>query len=326
MPRRLLFLGYGLDGASWRFRVAQYLPHLRARGIEVQTADLHGPLRQRLRALRAAADCDAVCVHRALLSPIERRWLRRVAPHYVFDFDDAIMLRDSTAPRFDSWQRRRRFAGMVRGAGTVVAGNAYLADWARRYRADVTIIPTAVDLAEHPAHPHDNGAPIIGWIGTASNLMYLRAIVPALTRLCSQRPEVRIKVVSDGVFAAPGLPLLATPWSRRDEAADLHSFRVGIMPLPDDPWTRGKCAVKILQYFAAGVPVVCSPVGVNVDVVEDGRSGYFAGGLDEWVARLDQLLADAALRRRFAEHGRALVERRFSVDVVLTQLLGALGQ
>ena len=84
--------------------------------------------------------------------------------------------------------------------------------------------------------------------------------------------------------------------------------------------------MKILQYFAAGVPVVCSPVGVNVDVVEDGRSGYFAGGLDEWVARLDQLLADAALRRRFAEHGRALVERRFSVDVVLTQLLGALGQ
>ena len=127
MALRVLFLGSGLDGVSWRFRIAQYLAPLRATGIQADVADLHRPLGERLRVLRSAARYDVVYLHRALLSPIEQGWLRRSAPRCVFDFDDAIMVRDSAARRFDSWQRRRRFARAVRGAGTVVAGNAYLA-------------------------------------------------------------------------------------------------------------------------------------------------------------------------------------------------------
>jgi glycosyltransferase involved in cell wall biosynthesis len=242
----------------------------------------------------------------------------------VFDFDDAIMMRDSAARRLDSWQRRRRFARMVRGAGAVIAGSPHLAEWALRYRDDATVIPTAVDLRPYPRHPPDAGAPTIGWMGSAPNLMYLRAVIPALARLCARRPQVQLHVVSDGAFAAANLPLISTAWSLRDEVAHLRSFQVGIMPLPDDPWTRGKCALKILQYFAAGVPVVCSPVGANLEIVEHGRNGFFAATDDEWVERLDQLLGDAALRRRFGENGRALVEERFSVQATLPRFLRAL--
>jgi glycosyltransferase involved in cell wall biosynthesis len=161
-------------------------------------------------------------------------------------------------------------------------------------------------------------------MGTRSNLLYVRAIVPALRRLAAQCPALRIRVVSDGTLDAPDLPLTNTPWSLAGEVAQLRSFGVGIMPLPDDPWTRGKCAVKILQYFAAGVPVVCSPVGTNTEVVEDGRSGYFAVTADDWVARLAELLHDAALRRRFAARGRAVVEERYSVEATLPRLLDVL--
>lgn len=320
---RLLFLGAGLDGVSWRFRVAQYLPRLRAMGIEADVADLGGSLRRRWRALGAAARYDAVCVHRAFLSPFEIAWLRRAAPRYVFDFDDAIMLRDSAAGRFDSRQRRRRFGRAAGGAAAAIAGNAYLAEHARRYQAHVTVIPSAVDPVEYSAAAGD-AEPIIGWIGTRINLMYVRPLIGALARVTQRRPAARIKIVSDGVLDAPDLPLINKAWARADEAADLRSFQVGIMPLPDDPWTRGKCALKILQYFAAGLPVVCSPVGANLDVVEHGRNGYFASTPDEWTARLEELLGDDALRRRFGEHGRALVAERYSVDVVLPRLLEVL--
>jgi hypothetical protein len=340
MPPRILFLGSGLDAASWRFRVGQYLPHLRERGFEVDSADLHRPLPQRLATLAAAARYDAVCVHRVLLPPFEAAWLRRAAPRYMFDFDDAIMLRDSAHPRFDSWQRRRRLRRMLRGAHTVIAGNAYLAAWARRYHADVAVIPTAVDLTAYGDRTEDWGLrteseslspqssvlspAVIGWIGTSSNLMYVRQRLPALRRLVEHQPEVTIKIVCDRPLEAPGLPLINQPWSLAGEVADLRSFQIGIMPLPDDPWTRGKCAVKILQYFAAGLPVVCSPVGANLDVVEHGRSGYFAAGDDEWIARLDELLADADLRRRLGAHGRRVVEERFSVQMILPRLLETL--
>jgi len=321
VPARLLFLGAGLAAASWRFRVAQYLPHLRARGIAVQTADLQCPPRERRRILDDAAGADAVCIHRAWLTRLELRRLRRAARRVVFDFDDAIMFRDSSARRVTSWQRRRRLVRMLRGVDAVVAGNAYLAAWARRVRADVAVVPTAIDLAPYPAAQPADGAPLIGWIGTHSTLMYLGALLPVFHRLAARQPGLRFAVVSDGRFVAPDLPLRCTAWSLAGEVADLRRFQIGIMPLPDDRWTRGKCAAKILQYFAAFVPVVCSPAGANCDVVEHGRNGYFASGDDDWVARLEALLADADLRRRFGAHGRGVVAERFSLEATLPLLL-----
>lgn len=324
-PRRILFLVPGRDEVSCRFRVHQYVPYLQRMGIHPEVADLQVSAGARWKILRSAADYDRVCVHRAFLSPLEQQWLRRAARGYVFDFDDAIMFRDSSRRRFDSWQRRRRFRRMVAGARTVIAGNGYLAEWASRFSDRVTVIPTAIDLSVYSERRTEpSGEPVIGWIGTRVNLMYLRAIVPALTRLARQRPDVQLKVVSDGFFDVAGVSVTNKPWSLADEVDDVTSFHVGIMPLPDDPWTRGKCAVKILQYFAAAVPVVCSPVGANLEVVEHGRSGYFATSEDEWVARLEELLGDARRRREFGQAGRDRVQTRYMIESTVDQFVLAL--
>lgn len=324
MPRRILFLVSGASEASCRFRVLQYLPYLQRRGLTTHVADLHVPIRQRRRLLLSAAEYDAVCVHRVLLTPIEHRWLQRAAPRYVFDFDDAIMFRDSTHRRFSSWQRRQRFARMVAGARNVVAGNRYLADWAARYGERVTVIPTAIDLAAYPAHPPRSRDAVIGWIGTRVNLMYLRAVLPALTRLARARPNATLKIVADDFLDAPGIHVTKKRWSLDDEVGDVMSFQVGIMPLPDDPWTRGKCAVKILQYFAAAVPVVCSPVGTNLDVMEHGRTGYFAATQEEWVTYLSELLGNAERCEQFGAAGREIVRQRYSIDANLDALISVL--
>jgi glycosyltransferase involved in cell wall biosynthesis len=325
VPRRVLFLAHGLDGVSCRFRALQYVPYLRRMGVQADVADLRVPVGARWRVLQSAAAYDTVCIHRAFLSPLEHRWLLRAAKDYVFDFDDAVMFRDSSQRHFESWQRRVRFRRMVAGARTVIAGNGYLADCASRYSERVIVIPTAIDLTPYPERRMAlSGAPVIGWIGTRINLMYLRAVLPALTRVAHKRPDVTLKIVSDGFLDVPGVQVVNKRWSMEDEVDDVMSFQVGIMPLPDDPWTRGKCAVKLLQYFAAGVPVVCSPVGANLDVVEHGRNGYFAADEDEWVARLEELLADGEQRRQLGAAGRETVQRRYSIEANLEALVKVL--
>jgi glycosyltransferase involved in cell wall biosynthesis len=313
---RLLFLVSGSNEVSCRFRVWQLLPGLRARGWEVDVVDLHVPWRERWRRLESATTYDRVCIHRAFLGTVELRRLRRDGVRYVYDFDDAIMFRDSSHRRPRSWQRRWRFARMTASAAAVVAGNAYLAEQARAYSRKVSVLPTAVDLSRYPTAPAPSGEPLVGWIGTRVNLMYLSAIAPGLAALARRRPDMRLKIVSDGFVELPGVQALHKPWILEEEVDDLRSLRVGIMPLTDDPWTRGKCAVKILQYYAAGIPVVCSPVGTNLEIVEHGRTGYFARDPQEWADRLAELLADPDRCRAFGQAGRALVERRYSLAAV----------
>lgn len=249
--------------------------------------------------------------------------LRRAASGYVFDFDDALPFRDSTSASFDSWQRRARFRRMVAGAARVVAGNHYLAGLARPYNGNVAVAPTAVDLGPYRERFEPALEPVVCWIGTAVNLTYLKPILPALARVRVGGTAAKLKLVCDQFVEHPGLEILRKPWRLEDEASDLMSSHVGIMPLADDPWTRGKCALKILQYFAASLPVVCSPVGSNLSVVEQGRNGYFASDEGEWIQRLEELLSDESKRRAFGAEGRALVEERYCVEANLDAFLAA---
>jgi glycosyltransferase involved in cell wall biosynthesis len=325
MAPRVLLLARGLGEVSCRFRLLQYVPHLRARGIEVDVADVRAPLPRRLRTLRACAAYDAVCVHRLLLSAPEASLLRRAAQRYVFDFDDAILFRDSNHARTASWSRRRRFRRMVRLADVVVAGNAYLAECARRYSDRVRVIPTTVDLREAPPPEREpQPRPVVGWMGSASNLGYVRLVLPALRRLRRLRPDVELRLVCDGVLGVCDPLLVELPWSRARERDDLAAFQIGIMPLADDPWTRGKCGAKVLQYFAASLPVVCSPVGSSRELVVHGDNGYLAAGEEEWLACLDDLLGDAEKRRRFGARGRRLVEEQYSAEARVEELAEAL--
>lgn len=293
--------------------------------MHTTVADLHVPLHRRWQILLSVPLYDTVCLHRAFLNAVERRWLRRAGKRYVFDFDDAIMFHDSSHRRFRSWRRGWHFRQMVSGAESVIAGNQHLATLAACYNRRVSVVPTAVDPTPYPVQPANVCAePIVGWIGTGINLMYLRRIVPALTRLRQRWPEVKLKIVSDDFLDAPEIEVIKKRWSLADEVADVTSFQVGVMPLPDDPWTRGKCAVKILQCFAASVPVVCSPVGANLEVVEHGRNGYFARTDEEWLERLSELLGDAEKRKQFGVAGRQTLEGKYSIAANLNRFVHAL--
>jgi len=321
--RRILFLVYGREEASCRFRVLQYLPYLRERGFVADVADLHTDMATRWRILRRAVDYDRIVVHRAFLGGLERRWLARRGPGYVFDFDDAISMRDSTAPRRRSLQRQWRFARTVRGARAVIAGNDYLAALARPYHDHVTVVPTAIDLCEYPP-----GAaavePVVGWMGSRSNLPYLHAVLPAIAAARRREPRLRLLVVSDGKLGAGDGFVVERVWSRATELADLRSFQIGIMPLPDDAWTRGKCGLKLLQYGAASLPALCSPVGVNGEIVQHGVNGMHAATMGEWSDALCVLLADTGLRQRLAAAARRHVEEKYSLAVIAPRWLGCL--
>jgi len=308
------------NAPSCRFRVLQYVEPLRAFGINLEVVELSRSKSARRLSLDAAADFDAVLLHRKLLNRFDYTRLRRRTKRLIYDFDDAVMFRDSNASRLQSRMRERKWERLVTGADLVIAGNGYLADLADEYNNKVTIIPTAISLDHFTDEPIRSGNVTIGWMGTASNFIYLSLIKDSMEELLRDHPEVTFKVVSDQTPDLPGLSIDSKLWSEADEISDLAGFDIGIMPIFDDPWTRGKCAFKILQYFSSCLPVVCSPVGANRDVVEEGVNGYFASSPEEWRRRLEELLASAGERKVMGRAGRKVVEDKYSLDVMAPRL------
>ncbi|PYQ52780.1 MAG: group 1 glycosyl transferase [Acidobacteria bacterium] len=326
-----------------RFRIEQWAPLLRREQIELVWSPFLGEALGRalktsghvgakaggvLRALAArmreawrAKEFDLVYIFRegALLGPaLAERILRRAGVPWVFDFDDAVWVR-YVSPA-NSYLSYLRFPGktafLVRHARQVMAGNAYLRDWAGRFNPSVSVVPTTIDTDTYrPVPPREGGPPVIGWTGSYSTEKYLELVRPALERL-RRRRAFRLVVVGGGAFRADGVEVEHRPWRARTETADLADLDIGLMPLPDAEWERGKCGLKALQYMALGLPVVVSPVGVNAEIVRDGESGVLARTAEQWEEALERLLADADLRRRMGRAGRATVERAYSAAVV----------
>lgn len=251
------------------------------------------------------------------------RWLAWRGCRMVVDYDDALFHQYDEHP--NPWVRRllgRKIATVMRLAHTVVAGNSYLVDYARRAGARrVVLLPTVIDLDKYPLRPQptDQAELIIGWLGSPSTAKYLQAIAPALARICAGG-KARVRLVGSGPIDLHGVPTEIVSWSEATETAQLHGFNIGIMPLPDEPWARGKCGFKLIQYMACGLPVVASPVGVNCQIVEDSDNGYLAATETEWISALTKLLDDAALRERMGRAGRQKVEQEYCLQVTGTRL------
>src|SRR5438105_494050 len=301
---------------SQRFRIEQWEPLLRARGVEVtfrpfESRELHAvlykpertaeklrlvaeALRRRAGDVRAARDYDAVYLLReaALLGPpLFERWLARSGVPYVFDFDDAVFV-PYVSPS-NGYLSYLKFPGKTRAicrmAAHVMAGNPYLADYARRVNPRVTVIPTTIDTAKYTVEPRaENVVPVVGWSGSYSTAQHLATLTGALRRL-SERERFRLRVIGAPDFKIKGVEVEALPWRPETEVEDRRPFDIGVMPLPDDQWSRGKCGLKALQYMALGVPTVCSPVGVNSEIIRDGENGLIASTDDEWVEKLSGL-------------------------------------
>jgi glycosyl transferase family 1 len=336
--RLLCVLNGDRDHPSTRFRVLQHVETLRAGGIE---ADLlvakrgagYGLLDLRRRA-RAA---DAVLIQKKLLASWKLALVPRRAP-VLFDLDDAIFeISPDEERRFGPVRaarrmrsRRGRLEAVTRRADVVVAGNRYLASWVARSAARVEIVPTGVDLGPFPAarllesaarRRSGGGERLIGWIGSRPSLPYLAAIAGPLAEVCARHPGTRLVQVCDGFIDLPGVPTEKRRWSIEREAADLLDLDIGLMPIDDRPFSRGKCGLKILQYHAAGLPVVCAPVGANAEIVRDGVSGFHATDDRSWIEGMERLLGDPGTAAAMGAAGRARVEADYSSAVVGRRLL-----
>jgi glycosyltransferase involved in cell wall biosynthesis len=312
---RLAALVESVDHVCARYRLRAFEPHLRAAGHTLTLHPLPKDVWGRLAAARSVRDADAVILQRKLLSRPELALLRRRVRHLWYDVDDAIWLRDSySAKGFDSRKRRGRFRATVRAAEAVVAGNAYLAEHATAAGARAAwVIPTCVDLARYPVARHDGGADLV-WVGSSSTIAGLKAISPVFSAVGRSVPGARLKLICDQFFHVPDLPVVETPWRVETEAAEIAAGAIGISWVPDDPWSRGKCGLKVLQYMAAGLPVVTNPVGVHSEMVRHGETGFLATTEAEWVEAVRALAADPDLRRRMGAEGRQRVAERYSVE------------
>ena len=342
---KVAFLTTRIDRPSARFRFLQYLPFLKGAGLEVQSHVIPEGTLKRRALFKVLSDYDVVFLQKRLFGALDFAPLRKNSKRLVFDLDDAVMYNDSKKGSFDSPRRMRRFLRTTSGADLVIAGNAYLAELARAHNKNTRVIPTSVSTQRYTPGKGPSNDPLItlGWIGSSATLFYLERIRGALDELHSVHPETVLKVVSDSFFSTgndrdrsndraggpPGeaMPVMEKKWAYDDEPGDVRSFDIGLMPLTSDPFSRGKCGLKLLQYMASGVVPVASAVGVNSEIVEHGRNGLLVNDDKdgkEWVECLSTLIKDKALRARLGKAARVTVLERYSLEVNAPKLLKAL--
>jgi glycosyltransferase involved in cell wall biosynthesis len=305
-----------IDHVCTRYRLRAFEPGLREAGHMLEYHPLPQNLWGRLNIARPLADADAVILQRKLLSSPEVALLRGRVKRLYFDIDDAVWMRDSFSPKgFDDSKRRSRFTATVRAVDGVVAGNSYLAGHALQAGARASwVIPTCVDVAKYPLATHDGDGVDLVWVGSSSTLQGLSLLKPVLEEIGKCLPNVRLKMVCDCFFQLEHLCVVETPWSEATEMTEIASSAIGISWVPDDPWSRGKCGLKLLQYMAAGLPVVTNPVGVHTEMVRPGENGFLATSATEWIVAVRTLALDRELRQRMGANGRRLVEEKYSVE------------
>lgn len=323
-----------------RYRLEQWEPLLRERGVEItyeafEDPELHAliykpgllgkklqlvtrALNRRMSLVRRVKDYDLVYILReaALLGPpvFEKLIHQRRVP-IVFDFDDAIFV--SYRSPSNGYLSYLKFASktktICRLASHVMVGNPYLAEYARQVNDRVTVIPTTIDTEKYrvPPRKEKNGPVVIGWTGSYSTVQHLDTLRGALKKL-AERESFRLRVIGTPSYECAPVEVEAMPWRASTELEDLGEIDIGVMPLPDDRWSKGKCGLKALQFMALGIPTVCSPVGVNTDIIQDDENGFIAGTEDEWVDKLSRLLRSEELRQRLGQAGRRTVEQKYS--------------
>ncbi len=328
-------------GPSSRYRLYQFLPHFQDAGIECRVDPLFGATYfsilqvrssvlqtclkipyvvarfvKRLGTLLTLGRRDVIVIEGQLFPyapPLIERVLAWLRYRLVFEMDDAIYLTRG---------HQRKMPVLFRMASGVIVGNNRLAAYAAQFSSRVNVVPTVVDTARFLPKPvegatrrTDGDDPItLVWIGLACNLKYLNVLAPALRRL-QERYRVKLRVVCSEPPVLPGVDIEFRSWEWQREVEDLQDATIGVMPLEDTEWARGKCGLKLLQYLAVGLPAVASPVGVNGEILVNGENGFLASTAQEWYERLELLCRDPQLRTRMGQAGRRTVETRYSLAV-----------
>ena len=314
---RVAFILESDKSAAAYYRVMANIDAFEREGVDAYPMILARTAAGRAKMFRDVGSFDVAVLQRRLLQPWQFARLRRSVRALGYDFDDALLYRDR--PGILGWRsiaRSTKFRAITRGADFVTAGNEYLAGLAPREHRNVFVVPTPVDTRVYAPRPREDGPARIGWVGSASTVRYLEEIMPAVERVAAARPGVTLNIVSDA-FPSERPFTRAIPWRRETEADEVGRFDIGLMPLPDNPWTRGKCGFKLLLYGASGIASVASPVGANRDILRGGETGLLAETIDDWESAILRLVDDAALRARMGAAARARVEAEYSVAAVI---------
>ncbi|MEO1254168.1 MAG: glycosyltransferase family 4 protein, partial [Bacteroidota bacterium] len=246
------------------------------------------------------------------------RWLKRKKVKIIYDFDDAIWLMDKNPNQgiFNKLKNPEKTAEICKLADRVIVGNKYLADFASQYCNDVRIIPSTIDFDSYQeVHTKENERVCIGWTGSFSTIKHFETVLPALEEVKQKFGErIYFKIIGDPTFSYEPLNIQGVEWKSETEVKDLSELDIGLMSLPDNEWTQGKCAMKGLQYMALEIPTIMSPVGVNSDIIEDGTNGFLASATEEWVEKLSLLIEDPKLRKKMGQAGKMTVEKDYSVE------------
>jgi glycosyltransferase involved in cell wall biosynthesis len=311
---KVLFLIQGFAIAASRYRVLQYIPYLESKGIEATVSLYPRTFKENIQFFNTLPQYDILFLQRKRFNQPRLGLLRRRAKKIVYDFDDAVMYRNSKAKNPLSSTRRRRFIQMIKNSDFVIAGNEFLKKEVLPFNPNVEVIPTAIDEERYHLKPYPTHQErvILGWIGDHGSIHYLEKMKPIFERIGRKYPHVELKIICDTFFDCDQMKVVKENWSPEREVADLQGFDIGLMPLVDDPWSWGKCGLKIIQYQGVGVPVVCTPVGVNRDLVEDCVNGFYAMTPDEWEEKLSLLIQNPMLREQMGREGRRRVLENYT--------------
>lgn len=342
----LFLTKYSRTGASSRYRSIQYFPFLEEAGIDC----VHKPLFDdsylqelyeknrkplfnviqrylaRLRTIANSGAYDIIFLEKELfpyLPATFERLLGRMNTPYIVDYDDAIFHNyDQSDTLMVRSTLKNKIDTVMRSADAVVAGNEYLANRARTAGASqVKVIPTVIDMDRYRMAPPDDEDPFtIGWIGSPDTIRYVEPITDALNTVCEER-DAELVLVGSGREDFSVEPTQMIEWSEETEVNSICEFDVGIMPLQDGPWERGKCGLKLIQYMGCAKPVVASPVGMNESIVSEGETGYFASDYDQWVDRLKHLADKPDLARQLGKNGYKRVKQNYCLSVTVPELI-----
>lgn len=343
--KRLLFIAPHRPGRSpsQRFRFEQYLDHLSQNGYDCRISFLisgkddlifYAPgkyiqkiwlffkyLYKRIADLLSAGNYDIIFIQREAFffgPPVFEYFFSKTRAKLVFDFDDSIWLPNvSEANKKLNWIKNyKKTSRIISYADLVIAGNTYLADYAKPFNKIVVIIPTTIDTSVYQKNESFNKDKIcIGWIGSKTTIKHFEFAIPFLLEIKNKYAEkVYFKVIGDGSYHNEMLDIKGIIWKKETEIHELSELDIGIMPLPDDEWTKGKCGCKGLQYMALEIPAIMSPVGVNKEIISDGHNGFLADSKEEWVMKLSRLIDSEILRIHIGKNGCKTVKEKYSMN------------
>jgi hypothetical protein len=306
------------DGhVCYRYRIRAFEPALKAAGHDVDVMPAPHSLRGWMAIWKQAAAHDVVILQRKLL-PSWYLWaLRRAARRLVYDIDDAIFYRDSNSRKNPRSRRRwSRFRATVRQADVVLTGNRFLFERATKcaQRGAVVAMPTCVESENYAAALHRSSSSVrLVWIGSRSTLPSLYEAEASLSAAAARVPNCELRIVCNVFPTMANVRVVPRTWSEQNETAEIADADIGVSWLPEHPWSLGKCGLKVLQYMAAGLPVIANPYGVHLDLIDHGRTGFLADSPAAWAAAVERLASSPQLRREMGERARRIVDQRYGV-------------